>query len=321
MKFLRTVMLLTFSITFSIAWNPEAVAAAPIAIKKDIVLTNNVVNSDKKLLDATVNLYCRIKVGNKEISSTGSGVLIDSRGIILTNAHVAQYFLLNGKDSKLTADCKVRTGSPAQTNYKAEVLYISKNWLMEKTGKSAEESAKSTGENDFALLYITEAEKGQLPAQFPTLILGTIAQMKEGDTVTVAGYPAGDLNFREVRNNLKVQSASTTISAMKAFQFKAADLISLSPTKLASFGVSGGPVVSSSTVIGLATTMSTSKKKTGATLRAITVPYIDRIIRSEAGVSLVSLYNTDLAVRTATTRAGLTTKMLSAIEKPLRVTR
>ncbi|OGG41753.1 hypothetical protein A2837_00865 [Candidatus Kaiserbacteria bacterium RIFCSPHIGHO2_01_FULL_46_22] len=302
-----------------ITWYP-ATASAVISVQNESSRAVSVAD-EKKIQDATVNLYCRTKVGNKEVSSTGSGVLIDSRGIILTNAHVAQYFLLNGKDSKLTANCSVRTGSPAKTSYKAEVLYMPKSWLTENASKSTKEFSKSTGENDFAILYISDAEKGELPEQFPTLALGILVQLKKDDAATVAGYPAGSLKFNDVRNKLKFLSASTTITTTQSFQSGTVDLISLSPSKVASAGVSGGPVVSSSTVIGLATTMGTSKKKEGASLRAITVPYIDRVVRAETGLSLMSIYSTDLSNRAATTRAGLSAKMFTAIEKRLRATR
>src|SRR5688500_2914917 len=64
--------------------------------------------------DATVNLYCRLKAGKRTVSSSGSGIMIDERGIILTNAHVAQYFLLAGEKGRVTGWCSVRTGSPAK---------------------------------------------------------------------------------------------------------------------------------------------------------------------------------------------------------------
>lgn len=278
-------------------------------------------NEDDNLSKATVNLYCRIKIGNKDVSSTGTGVTIDSRGVILTNAHVAQYFLLNGQDSKLKANCSVRTGSPAKETYSAEVLYISNNWLTSNTTKSKDKSIKSTGENDFALLYITNAKAGSLPAIYPALSLGTAERIEKGAEVKVAGYPSGDLNFKEIRNKLSILSATTTITNLQAFHASTTDSISLSRTKLASSGVSGGPVIKSNKVIGIVAMRSTSKSDEGASLRALTISYIDRAVTNETGLSLLTLLNGDLAKRTAETRASISTKALSAIEKPLRVLR
>lgn len=299
---------------------PSLAVAAPISIKNETSSTITVTD-EQKLLEATVNLYCRVKVGNKEVSTTGSGVIIDPRGIILTNAHVAQYFLLNGEDSKLETECNVRTGSPAKEKYKAKVLYISSKWLQVNAEKSVKDSAKSTGEHDFALLYITEATRGKLPTTFPTAALGVTTAIKKGDQVMVAGYPTGNLKYKEVKNKLKVQTASTTITGLQTFNTNTVDLMNLSRSKLASSGVSGGPVMSSNSVAGIVTTMSTSKSKDGASLRAITLAYINRAVMAETGLSLMTLYGGDLATLAAKTRASISAKTLSAIERPLRTLR
>lgn len=321
MKHLKVNLALAFGITaLTLAGYPGLAAAAPISIKNE-TSSMVTVGDEKKLLEATVNLYCRVKVGNKEVSTTGSGVIIDPRGIILTNAHVAQYFLLNGEDSKLETDCSVRTGSPAKEKYKAEVLYISSKWLQVNAEKSVKETAKSTGEHDFALLYITEANKGKLPTAFPTMPLGIATNIKKGEEVTAAGYPTGKLKYKEVKNKLKVQIASTTVTGLQTFTTNTVDLMTLSRSKLASSGVSGGPVMSSNSVAGIVTTMSSSKSKEGASLRAITLSYINRAVMAETGLSLTTLYSGDLAALGAKTRASIGSKTLSAIERPLRTLR
>src|SRR5690349_10285815 len=71
------------------------------------------------ITDATVNLYCRLKAGKQLLSASGSGVFISDRGVILTNAHVAQYFLLAGEKGRVTGWCSVRTGSRAKEAYTA----------------------------------------------------------------------------------------------------------------------------------------------------------------------------------------------------------
>ncbi len=295
---------------------PNLASAAPISVKKETVT-----QEDKKLTDATVNLYCRIKVGNKEMSTTGTGVIIDPRGVILTNAHVAQYFLLNGENSKLNANCSVRTGSPAKEMYAARVLYISSKWLETATQKTAKEISKGTGENDFALLYISEAKAGKLPPLFPFVPLGIVTPVKKGDEVSVIGYPAGDLKFKEIRNKLKVEVATTTVTNLQSFKANTTDLISLSRTKLASSGVSGAPVVLSNTVAGIVSTRSTSKKSEGASLRAISVPYINRAVMNEVNLSLFAIYGGNLTARADATAASISEKTFSAIEKPLRLLR
>jgi len=280
--------------------------------------TPAVTPSEQKILDATVNLYCRIEVGNKKFSTTGSGVIIDPRGVILTNAHVAQYLLLNGKDSRLSAECAVRTGSPAREAYTADVLYVSTNWLTATTLKSAKTNTKGTGRYDFALLYITGATKGSLPAQFPSVPVQTSALLEEGDEVLIAGYPAGKLSFKDIRSKLVSATASSTIASVRGFETGTLDYIALSPSKLATTGVSGGPVLQNDSVIGLSTAMSSGSKKKEASLRAITVPYVNRLILSETGMPLPLLIAGDLSLRAALTKGSISADALKAIEKPLR---
>lgn len=318
MKYLKTGFV-TLLITFiCVAGYPSAAMAAKVS--KETPLTVSA-SDEKKLLDATVNLYCRVKVGNKEVSTTGTGVVIDARGVILTNAHVAQFFLLNGENSKLNANCSVRIGSPAKEKYTAKLLYISQNWIATNTKKTAKETAKGTGEDDFALLYITEAKKGKVPAQFPFLPVGLTVPTTKGSEVTASGYPASGLKFKDIRSKLKVLVATSTISNLQSYKGSTADVMSISRTKLASSGVSGGPVMLLNSVVGIVATRSTSNNKEGASVRAITVSYINRAFMAETGLSLTALLSGDLADRAKQTEAGISTKALSAIEKPLRVLR
>lgn len=298
----------------------EDVLAAKVVAKTETPVTY-IEGDEKKLLNATVNLYCSIKVGNKKFSSTGTGVMIDSRGVILTNAHVAQYFLLNGEDSRLKADCSVRTGSTAKETYNAEVLYISNNWLDANIAKSKDKSIKTTGESDFALLYITDTKKGSLPKAHPALFLSTTEPLKRGTEVKVVGYPSSGLDFKGIRSNLKVSSATTTITNLQTFHASTTDTISLSRTKFAGPGVSGGPVLFGSSVMGIVTLSSTSKSEEGSSLRALTTSYIDRAITKETGLPLSFILNGDLNKRAEMTRASTSPKALSVIEKSLRVIR
>ena len=78
--------------------------------------------------------------------ATGSGVIIDPRGIILTNAHVAQNFLFENAPTFGNTDCIIRAGSPASPFYDAEILYISPSWIKENAQSFKEEDPIGTGE-------------------------------------------------------------------------------------------------------------------------------------------------------------------------------
>lgn len=282
------------------------------------------------LADATVNLYCRLKAGRKLYGVTGSGVLISSRGVILTNAHVAQFFLLaetnadtrggnkTGGKNSVTGKCSVRTGSPAKERWTAGVLYFPPTWVEENASELAKNKPKGTGKNDFALLYITGTKKkGPLAGQFPALLPDTTGDIAEQTTITIAGYPTEKLDFDDVRRKLALVTASSTVTHTQGFaRSPLVDILTLAPSAAGSQGVSGGPVVDGAgEVVGIVT--SKGARDSDRTLRAITLAYIDRIVRAETALSLDGLLAENLAARAAATRAALAPNTLTDIARGL----
>lgn len=300
---------------------PTVFGAYSVVLTKDVPVV--VSPSDQKLLDATVNLYCRVKSGNKTVSTTGTGVFIDSRGVILTNAHVAQYFLLTDGLSRLQSDCSVRVGSPARETYTADLLYLSPAWIAKNAAELAKRKPTGLGENDFALLYITGVQKktAVLPASFPTVPLESDLRFTEGDPVVFAGYPAGALNYTQIKSQLMVAVASSTIANLRTFEPGEVDIIQLAPSKVASQGVSGGPILRNGELVGIAVTMSTRRQKEGANLRGLTLSYIDRAVRTQSGIPFLAVYAGDLATRASTTRATFSKDLSKIVEKGIRLIR
>src|SRR3989338_8847489 len=101
---------------------------------------------------AMVNVLCTTKSGGDLQPLSGSGIIIDPRGVILTNAHVAQYMLLKDYPVEDFITCIARSGSPAMPAYKIELLYLPENWLNENAALIQQENPLATGENDFDLL-------------------------------------------------------------------------------------------------------------------------------------------------------------------------
>lgn len=265
-------------------------------------------------LDATVNLYCRLKAGKTTYSATGSGDFINDRGVILTNAHVAQYFLLAKEKGRVSGWCAVRTGSPANEAYVAEVLYISPTWLSENLSLISETRPKGTGEGDFALLYVTGPYKNKpLPASFPSLPLATTTPVV-GTAVTVTGYPSVGLDFSGVRNKLKNITAETSVENLQGFTVGTReDRMTLASSSAAHFGVSGGPVITSQgAVAGIVSA------KSGERIRAVATSYIDRSLKTHTGLTLSQVATGDLASRAAITRLLLPEGVVAALEKGLR---
>lgn len=263
---------------------------------------------------ATVNLYCKFKLGKKYFSTSGSGVFIDSRGVILTNAHVAQYFFIPPEKSTVKGTCSVRTGSPAQETYTAEVLYFPYAWAKENIVGTKKNTDKGTGENDAALLYVTGAEKNViLPTAFPALSIDTLTQTKTDTAVTVVGYPIEDLEFDDIRGRLPMSAASSTVTKVSGFTAGHSDLLTIASSAIGRAGVSGGPVLAASnSVIGIVATKSTAKDD--RTVRAISLPYIDRMVTSETGFTLRTLLLGDFGARASMTKAALPEDTLKTLK-------
>jgi hypothetical protein len=153
---------------------------------------------------AVVNILCTTNTGGVLFPISGSGVIIDPRGIILTNAHVAQYYLLTSYRKSGFIDCTIRTGSPAKNAYKAELLYLSPPWVAKNAKNLIATDPVATGEDDFALLYITGSTKGAgpLPVSFPFVAPAVNdSDIKIGTGALAASYPAGFLGGSAIRND------------------------------------------------------------------------------------------------------------------------
>ncbi|HEX5774482.1 MAG TPA: trypsin-like peptidase domain-containing protein [Candidatus Paceibacterota bacterium] len=264
------------------------------------------------LADATVNLYCRLKSGNKYFSASGSGVFISDRGVILTNAHVAQLFLLAAEKGTVSGKCYVRTGSPAKETYAAEVLYLPSAWIEDNADELRKRAPKGTGENDFALLYVTDPQKENvLPAHFPSLSIAS-APAREGDTVTVAGYPTHNRGAGAMRRKLAQDTETIVVTRVRGFIEGDLDVITLAPSRVSADGISGGPLVNArGEIVGIAVVRS------GDVLRAIGLSYIDRTLTAQTGTTLAGMLAEDLPFRAQISRMLISDKLVAALRQPL----
>lgn len=244
-----------------------------------------------------VNILCTTQSGGSFNPISGSGVIIDSRGIILTNAHVAQYFLLHDYPTAGNIQCVVRAGSPAQPHYTAELLYLPPAWIAANAPKISSSTPTGTGENDYAFLYITGTTNPAdpaLPAAFPALPMDG-GDPASGDQMLLAAYPAGFLGGISISLDLYITSAVATVGQVYTFADQAnIDLFSLGGTIVSQSGSSGGAVVSTQgKLMGLIATEIPAATTAGRDLRAITIAHINRSLQGggQGGVAALLSQN------------------------------
>lgn len=244
---------------------------------------------------ALVNIICTTGA-NSLTPISASGVFIDRRGIILTNAHVGQYFLLE-KDPRVEIDCHIRTGSPARSSFKAELAYLPPTWINEHAHQITEAMPTGTGEHDWAILRVTKTiDNGPLPAVFPYVSPETReAAGFTNDSVLLASYPAGFIGGSTVQHSLYSASTITNIKRLYTFNTGSVDLLSLGGVIVAQGGSSGGAVMNAwNHLIGVIVTSSDAETTSERDLRAITIAHIDRSIIANTGNGLVGFLSGDV---------------------------
>lgn len=246
---------------------------------------------------ALVNILCRPRgVGPIASPISGSGVIIDPRGVILTNAHVAQYVLL-AQSGRVNLSCAIRTGAPAIPRWTAEILYLPPVWVEAHAREVEAPHPIGTGEHDYALLRITDTlDAAPLPNPFPYLPFDVREAIGfKGDQVLVVSYPAEFL-AGAAQFYLYPASSVTTVGQLMTFITKTVDVISLGGIVGAQGGSSGGAVVNAwGQLIALISTTSAGDTTATRDLRAITLSYIDRDLAAQTQFDIATTLGGDVA--------------------------
>lgn len=246
---------------------------------------------------AVVNIYCAPKQGSPISGATGSGVVIDPRGVILTNAHVAQYVVLSHSPSARVS-CVVRIGAPAQSRYTVDVLAFPLSWAQLYAKDIKAESPDGTGEDDWALLYITGRTDGSTkPESFPYIPFDPREAITlPNDRVLLVGYPAGFLGGTTVVRDLWPSASAISIQNVYTFVQSTIDLLSLGGSVVAQGGSSGGAVVNQwGKLVGIIVTSSVADTTAERDLRAITLSHINNSVQKNFGTNLIDIFaNGDL---------------------------
>lgn len=271
---------------------PKAVPVAKAPIKSVPVSSPTALSSaDSALLDASasalrsalVNIICYAPAGSSLRSISGSGVIIDQKGIILTNAHIAQNFLLEDRN----VSCTIRAGSPAVDKYKASLIYIPSEWVEANADILTETNPSGTGEYDFAFLAIDKsADRDKLPYSFPSIPLAT-SPPNTGTPVIVASYGAQFLESSQIRSSLFPTVVFGSVKDVFTFASTTIDVLALGGSAAAQEGSSGGGVSNINSELVATITTSTTKGTTDTRkLDAITASYIRAEYLRETGQPL-----------------------------------
>lgn len=293
---------------------PQPVQPTPIAITK----SPDAVQSETR--SALVNILC-LSQGGGVGSISGSGVMIDSSGVILTNAHVGQFFLLKDYPTPNNITCSIRTGSPAEDRYRGELLYISPRWIAQNAPLIKNLHATSSGAYDFAFIRITgSANQTPLPKQFPSVPMST-DWPKQHDPVLLAGYPASFLGGESIARSLYPTLVFAAIHGLYTFDDanKKGDLVDVQGTSLSQSGSSGGAIVrqQDGAMVALIATATAGATTASRDLWAITLDHIDRAMRAESQNGIAALLTGDVAAKAkafnTTIAPDLTKKLLDAL--------
>jgi len=214
---------------------------------------------------------------------SGSGVIIDPKGIILTNAHIAQYFLLADRG----VSCTIRSGSPAVNRYEANLVYISPAWLRANANVLTQTNPSGTGEYDFAFLAITKSKTPEaLPSSFPFVPLATVPPAS-GTPVVIASYGAQFLESSQIQSSLFPTIVFGSVKDVFTFVSTTIDILALGGSAAAQEGSSGGGIAGIyGELVGTITTSTTQGTTDTRSLGAITASYIRSAYASETGQAL-----------------------------------
>lgn len=226
-------------------------------------------------------------------SMSGSGVIFDPKGLILTNSHIGQYYLLRDTLPAGTITCTVRSGSPAQNAYRAAPAYVSSQWVAANPRTLSTTGAKGTGEHDFAVLAITEsATPLPLPSRFPYIPL-TTSEPEEGIELALGTYGAQSLSAKQIQNSLFPTLVVAKVKNRFSFGNGQIDLIALTGNAASQQGSSGGAVANANgELVGIVTTSTQAGDISTRETRAVTVAHMRSSFRLDSGENFDSYFKT-----------------------------
>jgi hypothetical protein len=275
---------------------PPVTTPTPAPVTPSVVPNVDEKTATETLLkNSIVNIICLPGGGLR--GASGSGVVVDPRGVIITVAHVAQNFLLTDYPEDNAGRCYIRTGSPAKNAYSAELIYISSDWIKENPDTFLTSRPRGTGQDDFAFLAITGSLTGGSVSNLsyiPMASSGT--DIDEGDQVGIGSYAAEFLTSSQVRSSLYPTISSGPVNDVYTFGDNTFDIFSVRAGSAAQEGSSGGAVINDNRrLIGLITTRTVKADLSLRDLQALTMDHIRRSFRADMKTDLDSYLRGNLS--------------------------
>lgn len=266
----------------------KTIASPIVETVKEVLPTQTVFESNKtefNVRDVVVNILCMEKTSAYTRLSTGSGVIISSSGLILTNAHVTFPFLKSSQFGNSTYSCSVRRENIPNFGYGAELVYYPVDWLKDNIEIIKDPSPIGTGENDYSLLQIT-GSLGPSPKNSSFTHASTnvsLSDLKKDISVTAAGYPSSNSGVFEIDTKPGLKVAQTKITDFFTFHSKSFDVLQTGVNDVAHRGSSGGGIFNQDNLYGIVVT--TNSNSQGSYINALTLPYIKKDFETDTGVS------------------------------------
>jgi hypothetical protein len=269
--------------------NPNFAEIADIKLPKNATEISSKITPPKENLSSTensfniedvvVNIVCQRKSGNFTNVSTGSGVVIDPEGVVITNAHVGQFMLLEDYKGESLMSCALYRENIPTFGYKADIIYISPDWVSENFDLINSVKPHGTGEDDYALLKITKNTNPtlRLPRKFSYANFSTSFNVDVDDRVTVAGYPGAPASILDISSSGVLKKDTVRIKDVFTFRNNEIDVLSTEKSIVGARGASGGGVFLNDLLVGIIVT--TNGDQHDAEINAITIPYINRDLK------------------------------------------
>ncbi len=223
--------------------------------------------------NSLVNIFCSQTIGKMKKTITGSGVLINLDGTVLTNSHVAQFPLI--ADSNKSVVCIARIGSPAQTVLSVKTVFVSPEWVKTNAKYVNSGGGPETGQSDYALLNISYPD-GRKLNMYPTPLAESYPLM--GTTITAASYPADIFATKGVNTALYIKKELLQVDNL--FTFKGVesnhpDIIETSDSTIGQVGASGGALINEKgSLVALITTVTDGTTAAKKKIRGVSIGHI-----------------------------------------------